>query len=1445
MKKTMKIKMTIGLIAIIMLSVIVLGTDNKKIATALSGMMQSFAGEQEESNVKINQEIEKYFDTEDATFLQQKLEITEKQTQAKQESQRIEINMPIMQENLPNSVTILKNGKKLGEEAYSVNMQSGNIEIQIEKQESATYKLIYEYTKIENKEQTTKLKTSVYVKLEEQEETQTTDEKDIDLQEQIGSNISYIEKAKTEIYKGNIYEKKNETEYEQNYNLEISETKDIENLQISGESNEKTYYKQTTLNKDNLIEIFGEDFEIQIKNDNKEVVAILNKDSEVDENGNIITNYENVNQIEIDSTKPVNSGELKIRNKKAITADTGYTREEIKNWVSLDEKITVNENQFETKNELKETTTQAKLELSKQEWATMTKNENVELDVTLESNNNTQDLYKNPTIKLEFPQDVEEIEVNNISKLYGDEFEIAKVYKAEENGKKYIFLQLQGEQTEYKEKAIGGTKIVINANIILNKKVTNKKDALKLTYTNEISNGYEDEQGEKSLEISIVSPKEIITTNNISELGIETIGEDKVVDKEITRGDKQKTIKVESEIISNCDSKVKDVAILGNFATDGTVTIGNTEKQNNIGATVKTPITIQGAENKEIQIYYTENSNPDTNLNNANNQWTQDISTLQNPTKYLITINDLSKDETLTSSYEEEIPANLQYNQQAFQGYSISYTKEYSNENGVVDATTLNINTGKGPVIQTKVRAITGEEELATNAKVKQGETIKYVATVKNVGTEKGSNISVTSQIPEGTVFVEPIEGSAYEFGEYYEENSSKKQWQGKIDSLEVNETKELYYEVRVKNTTQEGFNITNNFSSTVNDVTQDSDNFILTVESGTLRVSIKPNFDGTSMCEDDSVRYEGIVENLTDKDVENAKIKWNISDVFSIKDLRIVTKDTINSSDGKNYNRTPEINLGTIPANGKVVVSLDVTAENVSQKIENVRLTAQVEADKKYNSNIIEQTVKGIKLLDFNISATQEGEYIKPGDEITYTITAKNINEQSATVTVNDEIPDELTIKKVGFLLDGQAVNGEQTGNSLSITSNVEAEKEIVIKIVATVDRKEGKNEKVVITNQATGTILYKDKKSNTVSHTIEYSENVTPTPTPNPDDNLNDNNKNTYNISGKVWLDENQNGQLDENEQNIDGTKVYLMNVANGEIVNTLSATTKSTTDQNGEYELVGINPGKYLVIFDYNSSEYALTTYKAEGIDSNKNSKAISKKTTINDVNKTYGVTDAIEITNRSVGNINVGLIKTKKFDLKLDKYVSKIRVKTQKGEAVYSYNKSKLAKVEVNAKQVDGAQAYIEYTIVITNNGEIDGYARQIIDYIPEGLTLATEENKNWTMKGSNLYNTSLTNEKIKPGETKTVTLLLRKTGDITGTYTNTAEIGESYNEQGVDDINSTPGNQKNGENDMSTAQLIISVSTGRIFLYIVLIITIIAIIACGVCAIKKLVLGRRE
>lgn len=124
MKKTIQIKMLIGIIAILLISIIVLGIDNKKINTVLSGMIQSFAGEKEEDNIEMKQEIEKYFVTEDSTILQQKIELTEKKTQAKQESQKVAINIPEMQEKIPNSVTILKNGEKIDESKYVINQDS-------------------------------------------------------------------------------------------------------------------------------------------------------------------------------------------------------------------------------------------------------------------------------------------------------------------------------------------------------------------------------------------------------------------------------------------------------------------------------------------------------------------------------------------------------------------------------------------------------------------------------------------------------------------------------------------------------------------------------------------------------------------------------------------------------------------------------------------------------------------------------------------------------------------------------------------------------------------------------------------------------------------------------------------------------------------------------------------------------------------------------------------------------------------------------------------------------------------------------------------------------------------------------------------------------------------------------------------------------------------------
>ena len=224
--------------------------------------------------------------------------------------------------------------------------------------------------------------------------------------------------------------------------------------------------------------------------------------------------------------------------------------------------------------------------------------------------------------------------------------------------------------------------------------------------------------------------------------------------------------------------------------------------------------------------------------------------------------------------------------------------------------------------------------------------------------------------------------------------------------------------------------------------------------------------------------------------------------------------------------------------------------------------------------------------------------------------------------------------------------------------------------------------------------------------------------------------------------------------------------------------------------------------------------------------------------------YGVTDTIKVLDKNISNINMGLIETEKFDLKLDKYIKNVKVENSAIKNIYDYKNTQLAKVELDAKEINNTKLTIEYNIVISNQGEIPGYIKNVVDYIPKGFSFNKEKNKGWYEKEGNLYNESLANEKLNPGEAKIITLTLEKNTNEKemGTYSNLAEIKESYNELGIQDINSKEGNKKEGENDISTASIIISIKTGESILYITLIISCVLIIAVGIVFIKKKVLN---
>ena len=201
--------------------------------------------------------------------------------------------------------------------------------------------------------------------------------------------------------------------------------------------------------------------------------------------------------------------------------------------------------------------------------------------------------------------------------------------------------------------------------------------------------------------------------------------------------------------------------------------------------------------------------------------------------------------------------------------------------------------------------------------------------------------------------------------------------------------------------------------------------------------------------------------------------------------------------------------------------------------------------------------------------------------------------------------------------------------------------------------------------------------------------------------------------------------------------------------------------------------------------------------------------------------------------------------KYFDLALRKDLVKIII-TEDGQTkeINVDDPDKLMKVEINRKKIDSTIVKFVYKITITNEGEIEGYAKEIKDYIPDGLKFVQEDNKSWSQVSDKVIVTSeLANTLLKPGESASVNVTLQweNAEDNMGQKVNTAEISKDYNEHGSKDIDSTPDNKVAGEDDIDTAPVILSISTGSEQPYIVLPTAVITILATGVVLIKKYVL----
>ena len=774
-----------------------------------------------------------------------------------------------------------------------------------------------------------------------------------------------------------------------------------------------------------------------------------------------------------------------------------------------------------------------------------------------------------------------------------------------------------------------------------------------------------------------------------------------------------------------------------------------------------------------------------------------------------------------------------------------------------------------------------------------QGDKLTYTLVVNNTGTGTARNVKVKIDIPKWLQYIdestsdvianageytidigtikpnEKIEKqlvmnvvmdrkiSEYERELTDEELEALEEYEHDHGEIEIDE--DLYEVLKINELTSES--VENEKNTTImlkGKVT--ADNIDGALDTSATNIIGKTSFNTTTnvqkeseiLKQGDSFKYIfEISSSNSSETIENTVLEVVLPEEIEYQSAEVKNKNgtDITESMQVSYNKETRklaISLGTIDdgANAKnidVNLKAGILPNGVYDKNSSIEATVY---GKDVNSRTIQVDPVEIGKVGFKVTQTSSipaNATISSGEDFTYTFTIENLsNIDVPELKITDVLPKELLFNKV-TIKDGEGnitnKYDENQENNVEFTIHISAKEKITADVSV---RALGVGENTKISNNAKVSLDgMEDITTNTITHTIAkfelYTEEGRNTPSV----------QGNKRIMGSVWIDKDSNGSKDEKEEVVADVDMLLFNNDTAKLVTDSEGNVlRAKTDKDGIYSFTNIAKGKYTVIFLYDTANYSATTYRKDGVNNDQNSDAVDSKITIDGVTRVAAITEEVVVNDNNVYNIDLGLVKNPKFDLKLEKTISKITVQDKTGTNVYEFNDTKLAKKELIAKNISGTTIIVEYKLKITNEGAIAGYVKKIADYMPSEMKFSSELNKDWySSENGVLYNSSLANTQINPGESKEVTLILSKkmSENNLGLYHNEAEIYEAYNDLGLKDIDSVPGNKASTEDDFSNADVLISVKTGEVALFIGLSVSIIATITIAAYVIKKKVI----
>lgn len=1412
------------------------------------------------TNAKLASDISKYIvnDEQKEIFLQEKIEISKVEKSLPIQKTILEVEVPKYNNILPEKVNVmanelgLTNGKQNEEIEFNntnwkYDNQTGKVTIEVENKEfngniwsglgKDEYAINYIFGEeaYNTKQEQNEVKINVLAKVynysgNEIKENSIKSEETKTLTEKVGNVVTGKVEVEQDISKGNMYANcnSNNREYETKYNVkeivEIPYLGQVQNVNIqelpeqfldeNGNKNSTkigglnyTYYEKTLINADNFNKILGQDGYITIANNAGSEIGKIDANTKQEEGNYVFSYEEKQDSIILQTSTPIAEGNLIINHQKAIKADLPYTRNQIVAFKQLQSNVSIINNQEEVivsnSNNLKETSTKVDMTINKQ--TITSENENVEIKLELNNTNEQSDLFVNPKFVIELPKNITTAKIEKAEVLFDNELKVKNyAVNTNENGNNQLEINLTGTQTKYNTVPnANGTTIVIQAKLGASQ-TGNGKAVLKLENPN-------------TVQYSQDAITEVVLNSYIAEyLDITSYDEESVDSTEQLGNDNQTS------------------------STDSTEQNQNEDKiENKVENSIKMEIH-SNPEHSEIVLPV----KPGSEFTYSIKLTKEFIESLQDDTasevpeltyeetleleKILIKIEELSKTENRTEEQEKEL-AKLLEEREAF-------LNERKEENSSEDNT----------------QNTTNKTEWAQEDKERVEQINKRLEEIEKENTQVEELNKEYYQI-----MLKYADGDAKEYFELLLVETPTQEQINRIMELDskVNqsETDKIFEKMSKEDSTRvieifEEKEKINNENEEVLKEQEDLNKELIEINKKYATGELKEYYElllVENPTEEQTNRIkelEGKIQNGTINEniqgIKNIELKLNLSKyvTYQLFEISGATIDSKNVEYNKE-NNVVILKLDEFPSNvNDFMLHVNVIANDIEESFMN--LESAVKLQYVYNNKKMEvekTALMTIAKMQIDLIKTSEGikEENSVGDEVKFKLQLKNVGKIDCNeLKINFTLPKGLNFEKL-YMGEKQeeitAIQYTEQGDIIIPINEIKAQDTIDLQILSTINNEyESKDLSVLAKVQyreneedkfeeksAQWNIHVKDENTGSNDQNSD-SENVEP-----------NNQTKKYSISGFAWVDKNSDGTKSESEELLSGINVILVNVNTKQKVATL------LTNQDGEYKFTNIEPGEYQVIFEYNKKDYNLTEYKKTQ-EEQINSNAI-------EVEDGTAITDVIKITNESIANINIGLVEIQKFDLKLEKRISKVTVQNAKETKTYNFNDSEIGKIEIDSKYVNGTIVLVEYVIKVINEGEVAGTVEKIVDYMPKDMIFSSDLNPSWIQDNSgNLYNTELSKVSIEPGETKQVSIVLRKniTEDNTGTTNNRAELVEVKNKYNLEDYDSETNNKVQEEDDISIANIIIGVKTGNIAIYVLITITSLMLLAVGIYLIKQ-------